>query len=209
MHNQHTNKDKKISEGSQSELHSPLSMFSYGDVFMQWYKCGNFWKSVPVCCTDANHAIYRATSDHPACSSRSPFPPWCHRAMLFLLMPTRSFCSETHQSARCLIGSERWESIAICTPAPKSSLWTCHSRRITCSCLVLHLTKGSPISTGRKKKIIPTYNVPILSHTVGLYRSSNAARSIFAICVQYIIICTDRGRTFSKLRKTYTQWPLY
>lgn len=66
-------------------------------------------------------------------------------------MPTRSFCSETHQSARCLIGSERWESIAICTPAPKSSLWTCHSRRIACSCLVLHLTKGSPISGGRKK----------------------------------------------------------
>lgn len=92
------------------------------------------WEFLKVClCMDANRDIYWATSDCPAWSSRNPFPPWCHRAMRLLLMPTRSFCSETHQSARCLIWSERWESIAICTPAPKSSLWTCHSLRITCS----------------------------------------------------------------------------
>lgn len=97
---------------------------------------------------DVSHDIYWFPSYCPACS-RNPFPLWCHRAALLLLMPATSLYLETHQSARCLIGSERWERIAICTPAPKSSLWTCHSRRITCSRRVLLLTKGSPISAGR------------------------------------------------------------
>lgn len=96
------------------------------------------------------------------------------------LMPTRSFCSETHQSVCCLIGSERWESIAICTPAPKSSLWTCHSRRVTCICLVLHLTKGSPISSGGggKKKLYTQH-----SHPVSRTLSTAATRSQVEICV--------------------------
>lgn len=97
------------------------------------------------------------------------------------LMPTRSFCSETHQSVCCLIGSERWESIAICTPAPKSSLWTCHSRRVTCICLVLHLTKGSPISSGGgggEKKLYTQH-----SHPVSQTLSTAAMRSQVEICV--------------------------
>lgn len=41
-------------------------------------------------------------------------------APLLLLMPTRSFCSETHQSLCRLIGSERLESGAVCAPPPQS-----------------------------------------------------------------------------------------
>lgn len=122
-------------------------------------------KSVFAFCTDANHYIYWATSGRAAWSFRSSLASvMSPRRRCSFLMPTRSFCSETHQSVCCLIGSERWESIAICTPAPKSSLWTCHSRRVTCICLVLHLTKGSPISSGGGWGGGDyTHNIPILS----------------------------------------------
>lgn len=112
--------------------------------------------------------------------------------MLLLLMPTGSFCSETHQSARCLIGSEQWESVAICTPAPKSSLWTCRSRRrrIACIRLVLHLTKGSPISSGRKKKWNWTDNIPILSPRPSPRRSQ---LDIFCLCTMYFYTQYDRA----------------
>lgn len=62
-------------------------------------------------------------------------------APLLLLMPTRSFCSETHQSLCRLIGSERRESGAVCAPPPQSGT--------TLNSLVLHLTKGPPTSSGR------------------------------------------------------------
>lgn len=162
MNNQHTNKHKEISEGSHSELHSLRACLVWAiKVFL--FNDTNVGMSESLSLYVARRLIMIFTEPHQIAlpSSGSPFPPWCHRAKLLLLMPTRSFCSETHQSARCLIGSERWESIAICTPAPKSSLWTCHSRRITCSCLVLHLTKGSPISTGRDNY---THNTPLLYH---------------------------------------------
>lgn len=149
-----------------------LSPAAFQHVWL-WVTEGNFYviiqnvgiskKSVLACCNVYEMLIMIFTEPRQIglpIAPGAPFTPWCHsRATLLLLMPTRSFCSETHQSARCLIGSERLESIAICTPAPKSSLWTCHSRRITCSRLVLHLTKGSPISTRDNN----THNIPILS----------------------------------------------
>lgn len=156
MHNQHTNKH------AGKKYHTASACL--------------VWVMVACLCNDTNVGISKRlsldvarmlimafTEPHQiaAPNSSSAFSPWCHWATLLLLMPTRSFCSKTHQSARCLIGSERWESIAICTPAPKSSLWTCHSRHITCSWLVLHLTKGSSISTGRDNY---TCGIPILSH---------------------------------------------
>lgn len=126
---------------------------------------GDFYKSVLACCTDANHSIYWATSD---CTRLAPGAPSLHdvtERRCSFLMPTRSFCSETHQSARCLIGSERWESIAICTLAPKSSLWTRHSRHITCSLpgVASHQRLSAPDET------IINANISILSQRQQTY----------------------------------------
>lgn len=150
-----------------------------------------------VClCVNANRDI---TEPHLIAPHEAAGAPWCHRATLLLLMPTRSFCSETHQSARCLIGSERWESTAICTPAPKSSLWTCHSRHITCSRWVLHLTKGPPNSTGWDNY---THNTPILSARPSPDQQHKARRT-FSICEWETIV----GRFSPILYYIHTQWP--
>lgn len=74
---------------------------------------------------DANHCIYSASVRTPrSAAPRRALPRLASvmspMAPLLLLMPTRSFCSETHQSLCRLIGSERWESVAVCTPPPKS-----------------------------------------------------------------------------------------
>lgn len=175
MHNQHSNEHKKILWAAQ-----PVSSWSSRYFYLMW-------ELLKVCLCilhgcESWHLLSHIRSPMP--SSRSPFSPWCHRAtLLLLLMPTTSFYSETHQSACCLIGSERWERIAIRSPAPKSSLWTCHSRRITCGRLVLHLTKGSPISTGRDNY---THNIPMLFHRASPNQQHKDRRLFAMFCIHDI-----------------------
>lgn len=52
----------------------------------------------------------------------APRLPRRRQANAALFDATSSCCSQTRQSARRLIGSELWESVAICSPAPTSSL---------------------------------------------------------------------------------------